>query len=1150
MNGGASAGDRLPPVVTLTVASTALPGAQVDVRAQASDNDRVSLIRIAIQGQAPVEAAASTLSTVLSVPPVATPGQVVEIVATASDPASNEGTARASVTVTAVPDTTPPEVQLRGPSSAAPGQGIELVALATDAGGVASVTFLADGTQVGQSVDSPFTARYTVAPDAVPGSTIALVARVSDAAGNVAESTISVTVSADKDVVPPTVALTVSGNPLPGATVTLSADASDASGIATVAFSADGVVVATLTDAPYVFPYIIPASTTGGTTLQVAAVATDFAGLIASDTKPLAVATPIQAAQALAVGEAYDDSTGLVLAGATARLLGAAASGSSPTATTDSRGRYVLQGTSGDGVVRVEKDGWATVDRPVTLASGVGTEVFDARLTPLAALPVPVSSVLGGSVGNATASLAVPPGALAQTSTLRVTAVGQQGLQGLLPYGWSPVGAVDVLPHETAFVVTAPLTAANCHSVAAGTALVVARWDETSFAWRKVADTTVPADGKLLEVGIVAGGQYAWLLPDTPASPVADGDPIPGAASPVLPADVTTFIAPEPKVAFYKPGIHSEVRGQLTPAAAVSSGVRVWQRLVESYTYYSGVEVHPEPIVQDLVFFRVPGAAAPLAATSVVTPSMTFEALALELGTIKVELSVPSGASTPAPVVGADGATVPGPGGESLIVPPGAVVDVTAVRLATLTSDQVGFPLPSGLALAGGVQVTFTGEWSRGATLSIPKPSGATAGDQFLLVRLAEIGGRTRLVLVAVGRVDGERLVAETTVGGRPTSLGGITAPGRYLFVEPAAAVGYSQGIVRATTGGQPSPFPGAVVSATAFDVVSVSTAAGSYFTAAPAGAVTLTALDVAKGDTGSAATFVTAGSVLAVPLLIEPQVPRIVSVSPADGATNVALADPVVVTFSKAIDAATVTGANAGNIVLAGSTGAVVQGTGALSIGNTVFTFRPGSALAANTHYTITVNSAIRDVAGYGLAASVTTAFDSLDTTPAAGAGGGARSRRPSPVPTARPRSTRRRGRSRGTDTVHVVNLTDRTTRIVPQGALPGERQLPIPGAGEGHRQAAVEDRRRGGERDAGGPGPLPADQRGRERLRGAGRRRRDRRGSGRRAGGRARRHVPGRRRRHDRQRGDFVAAGPAVRGRSSELRVPGGPQRGLRRC
>ena len=284
-------------------------------------------------------------------------------------------------------------------------------------------------------------------------------------------------------------------------------------------------------------------------------------------------------------------------------------------------------------------------------------------------------------------------------------------------------------------------------------------------------------------------------------------------------------------------------------------------------------------------------------------------------------------------------------------------------------------------------------------------------------------------------------------MAGQSTTLEGVRTPGRYLFLKAALPLGFAAGVVRVASAGTPQPFTGAVVSAAAFDVVSISGPGGGYFAAAPAGAATLTAVDAAKGDTGSATTFLTADAVLAVPLLIEPQAPRVVSIAPADGAANVALSDPIVVTFSKAIDASTVSGANAANVLLAGPGGSPVDAASALSNGNTVLTLRPASALAANTAYTITVSAAITDLAGRTLAAAVTSSFGSLDTAPPPPPPAGAIT---ASVPGADGQTmiSATQGTVARADTVHVVNLTDRTTRLLPQALYQanGSFQFQVP--------------------------------------------------------------------------------------------------------
>ena len=984
VSAASAAGDRSPPVVSLTAPATALPGAQVDVRAEAVDGTGVSVLRLEIEGQAPVEVSGGSLSAVLDVPAVAAVGLTFRIVAIARDAAGNEGRAETFLTVTATPDTTPPEIRVRGPASAAPGQLVVLAAEASDAVGVASVVFLVDGATIFTDAAAPFQATYLVPADSAVGSTLAVTARAADAAGNLSESLLSILVSDAADTTPPVVSLTAAAETPPGALLTFAASASDGGGVALLTFAVDGAVIASLSDPPYQVQYQVPVALVPGMTLQVTAAATDFAGLSAAEAKTVTVVAPSASTAALVTGEVYDDATGLPLEGASVQLLGPAAAGAVTTlASSDRRGRYALTASAGTGVVRVSKDGWTSADRPVTAAAGQAMEALDARLTRVPSSGEAVTPALGATIGVGTARLVVSPGAVAGPVTLSLVPVGQQGLEGLLPYGWTPVAAADVMPHGVVFAGSALLRSASAWRLQEGTPLWLVRYDEAAQAWRAVAPAAAPPSGSPLESAIPAGGQYAWVIAD--ASPVIPPEPtagglLGGVAAPALSAGVTATITPQPRIIFYAAGVHSDVTGRVTPAGDVSSGVRLSARVDESYTYYSGATIAPEPFLQDVVAFRVPGGAGVLDAEFVVTPSLAFEPLTLELGVIGVELYAPSAVPFAGSVVGAGGGSVSGPSGELLIVPPGSTADPSAVTLTTLPADQVGVPLPQGVAFAGAVQIALTSELLQGGVLSMAKPAGAAEGDAFLLVRLDEIGGRTRFVLAALGRIEGDRLVSYTIVDGRAVALEGVRKPGRYLFVKPAAPLGFADGIVK---GAGNEPFAGALVSSDVLDVVSRSASTGAYFAAAPGGPVTLTALDLVKNDSGSAATFLSAGLVLPVTLQIAEQPPRVVSVAPANGARGVPLTDPVVVTFSEPIDPASVAGANLANVLLADPAGARVEGAAALSAGNTILTFRPVSALAANTRYTLTLSAAITDVSGYALTPAFTSYFDSLDTTP-----------------------------------------------------------------------------------------------------------------------------------------------------------------------
>ncbi|PIZ63781.1 MAG: hypothetical protein COY19_09765, partial [Candidatus Marinimicrobia bacterium CG_4_10_14_0_2_um_filter_48_9] len=93
---------------------------------------------------------------------------------------------------------------------------------------------------------------------------------------------------------------------------------------------------------------------------------------------------------------------------------------------------------------------------------------------------------------------------------------------------------------------------------------------------------------------------------------------------------------------------------------------------------------------------------------------------------------------------------------------------------------------------------------------------------------------------------------------------------------------------------------------------------------------------------------------------------PTVSSTDPANGAVNVALNQQVAATFSKTMDATTITGA----------TFTIMHGTtpvsGFVSYSGTTALFSPASILVSNTEYTATLTTGARDLAGNALVSNV----------------------------------------------------------------------------------------------------------------------------------------------------------------------------------
>ena len=371
-----TATDRSPPSVSLSGPATTLPGVQVTMTAQAFDDRGVAAVVFEVNGGNPTETSAVPYQRVLTVPAVASPGDRIVVRATARDAANNQASTEATVTITAVPDTEPPTVEVHAPPKAAPGSQVRITATAQDNVGVQSVSLAVGGGAATTLPTPPYEITYSIPADAVPGSSIPVVAHATDYSGNQDDATVAVAVVqvSESDTTPPVVDLFAPLQVFAGKLLALTADAKDDVGVASVAFVVNGVTVATITEPPYAFNLPLGPGYTPGALLAIQAKAVDFANLEGADSAQTLIVAASAAGQGVLTGEVYDDTTSLPLPGATVALTGEDGTGSAygQTTTTDSRGRWAIHATEGTGVIRVTKAGWTSVDRPATVGRRSG----------------------------------------------------------------------------------------------------------------------------------------------------------------------------------------------------------------------------------------------------------------------------------------------------------------------------------------------------------------------------------------------------------------------------------------------------------------------------------------------------------------------------------------------------------------------------------------------------------------------------------------------------------------------------------------------------------------------------------------------------------------------------------------------------------
>jgi hypothetical protein len=98
-----------------------------------------------------------------------------------------------------------------------------------------------------------------------------------------------------------------------------------------------------------------------------------------------------------------------------------------------------------------------------------------------------------------------------------------------------------------------------------------------------------------------------------------------------------------------------------------------------------------------------------------------------------------------------------------------------------------------------------------------------------------------------------------------------------------------------------------------------------------------------------------------------------VVSVSPPDGAINVAVGTSVSATFSEALDPTCV---NTSTFILKGPDGKIISGTVSYQEDDNLAHFTPEAPLSYSTLYTASLTTGIKDVAGNTLEASYTWGF------------------------------------------------------------------------------------------------------------------------------------------------------------------------------
>jgi hypothetical protein len=711
----------------------------------------------------------------------------------------------------------------------------------------------------------------------------------------------------------------------------------------------------------------------------------------------------------MVVGAVYDDGTAQPLSNVL--VLGAGQSGTNTTTSTNSDGHYTLPPLPpGDTVVTLSAPGYTRAVRHVNIAEHAGAHAHDARLTSLG--EAVVMGPNGGTVvadfrsprplgegqacpepcrrgegTNAAAQieLEVASNTLPDGTQVQLTPLSPQGLIAPVPLGWSVLLGVDIeFPSPVAISgngggsgwgsVRVPLTAFGAADAQTITAAI---WDDIVQQWRTGPPGTLIGD--TLEIPVpsrespVTTHQLALLVADaTPAAPPPPvvGKPIQGvglvqgsADSGSVTADPLVILAGTNGSAFVLTRAHST-----TP---LPSGTLLRVDLREHYTLRDGSEVPGTVATEEVVGYQLsPSTSASLAAYFRLVPSRNYGLGELRSGQVDIALSLAEAAGNVA-LIDSNGGTVNGPSGLRLVVPPHAVTGGSLLTLVPVA--------PASLPAGAGTRADFVGAFTLQVSGGVLDPLAAydlglgttvADGEEFVVGRWET--GVGSFVIAGLGHSAGGDIVVDACPSGLGGCLSGLTSGEYAVFTLPAATA-----LVAGTVADSSGPRSGIAVTSDQLAVVSIADASGHYVLPAPVGvSSTLTARDAAN-DLSATADVVPSTDYrlpVTVDLLLHPSPPQVIQINPPNHASQVERSAVVTVTFSKAIDLASVSEASA--LLLqtdsrATSTSHEIAVRRSLSADGTQLVITPTDLLISSTVYELTLTSAVSDRHGNGLQGS-----------------------------------------------------------------------------------------------------------------------------------------------------------------------------------
>jgi len=709
--------------------------------------------------------------------------------------------------------------------------------------------------------------------------------------------------------------------------------------------------------------------------------------------------------------------------------------------TSDSTGHYTSRLPEGAYAIHASANGYTDVYRQVVVPAGQGIIPIDIRLTRRGSTATTAGSDLtlthgGDDTLTRKATLTIPSAAAASGTAATLTAVGGQGLPGLLPLGWSPLAAAEihlVTPAATPMgAATASLTFQLSNDVAtSGRTISAVIYDATRDAWDVVQpvvsigsngianiNVSLPATSSDSTGANSGTAAIALVYPDiapyaAPPAPVAGGS-LTGVADPCAagtcpPFTAKSFTLNPPIVTPNQRTVATLViDGSATTTPQFPSGTAIDALVNEELRLVDGSILTDQPFSTDLILYRSLDTKSATADFHL-APSAKASQVTLQIGFDHIQILPYPGRLDRGTLIGPAGGRVPSDEQVQINIPTGATAQALHATASSMTTnDFAQFGSIDGFQIVGGFTLTLdpaTTTQQPFASMQLIKPANVT-----FTVDPAVVGSTPQLILAEVvpqttfGRIfrladpmaaplpiEASTLlhVTTATINAATLPVDGIIRPGQYLLLLARQPIAFATGTVSLSSG---TVVAGAAVVSSSIGVRDLSRTTGIYnvpVIAKPGAPFALTPLHPSLGDgvpyTATAAPDPAA--IVPVGLTFAFQPPALQSVTVTgpqgginlvtnNGAVGISVSTGVQAVFSQSLDPASVTPSS---ITVISANGQTVKGTTTASGPALTWTLAPGTALAVSSNYSVQISGTVRGAHGAPLGSTAIYTFSSV---------------------------------------------------------------------------------------------------------------------------------------------------------------------------